>query len=490
MEAEMDTAAAEDGADAAAPAASAAAPPAGPPAVVIDSGAYSTKVGFAGQDAPTRCMPSVVAREGERRKYVGDAVSQCADPSGLAFRRPCEKGYVMNWDVTQELWDRAFGAEVLGLDAAAIGERALLVTEPQFNHEPLQDTMDQLVFELYGFKEYHCTTAAMLSDVAHRHTAAGADALASVVVDAGYSFTHAVPIFDATKVNYAVKRVDVGGKILTNYLAELCQHREYNLMDETYLVDQLKQVMCYVSGNFDADMKAARVRGKGNTIRRHFVLPDYRAKNHGYVRGDSSRVWNDARATQPDPELRGPEQEITLNIERFTAPELLFNPSDIGFEQGGVVDAIEQAINALPVDLREPAVGNVSQKSFSDKRRFFAVHFWTICATHAPLWIGGVGGAWGRGAGGYWVSSRTALAATPAAFARPQRRIVLERARRAPTHRARPQNRCVALARSHQTSPAAQLCGPSGVLARPGSAPPRGDGQYRERTHHQPRLNL
>jgi actin-related protein 6 len=359
MEAEMDTAAAEDGANAAAPAASAAAPPAGPPAVVIDSGAYSTKVGFAGQDAPTRCMPSVVAREGERRKYVGDAVSQCADPSGLAFRRPCEKGYVMNWDVTQELWDRAFGAEVLGLDAAAIGERALLVTEPQFNHEPLQDTMDQLVFELYGFKEYHCTTAAMLSDVAHRHTAAGADALASVVVDAGYSFTHAVPIFDATKVNYAVKRVDVGGKILTNYLAELCQHREYNLMDETYLVDQLKQVMCYVSGNFDADMKAARVRGKGNTIRRHFVLPDYRAKNHGYVRGDSSRVWNDARATQPDPELRGPEQEITLNIERFTAPELLFNPSDIGFEQGGVVDAIEQAINALPVDLREPAVGNV-----------------------------------------------------------------------------------------------------------------------------------
>jgi hypothetical protein len=126
----------------------------------------------------------------------------------------------------------------------------------------------------------------------------------------------------------------------------------------------------------------------------------------------------------------------------------------------------------------------------SDKRRFFSVHFWTICATHAPLWIGGVGGARGRGAGSYWVSSRTALAATPAAFARPQRRIVLERARRAPTHRARPQNRCVALARSHQTSPVAQLRGPSGALARPESAPPRGDGQYRERTHHQPRGSL
>jgi hypothetical protein len=40
--------------------------------------------------------------------------------------------------------------------------------------------------------------------------------LACVVLDSGYSFTHAVPIFDGCKVNYAVKRLDVGGKLLTN----------------------------------------------------------------------------------------------------------------------------------------------------------------------------------------------------------------------------------------------------------------------------------
>ena len=132
--------------------------------------------------------------------------------------------------------------------------------------------------------------------------------------------------------------------------------------EETYLVDQIKQVMCYVSSDFERDMVAARVRGKANTIKRQFVLPDYRNphnKNRGYVRGDSSRVWRDLRATQPDPELRGPEQEVSLNIERFTVPELLFNPSDIGYEQGGVIDACEQAIMSLPVDLREPAVGHV-----------------------------------------------------------------------------------------------------------------------------------
>ena len=353
--------------EAAAPAAAAAAAPAGGgggdggrPAVVIDNGAYSMKLGWAGQSAPARVMASGVAREDDRRKYVGDAIEQCPDPSRLTVHRPFEKGYLMNWDVTQELWDRAFSKEVLDLNAAARRERALLVTEAQFNHEPLQDTMDQLVFELYGFREYHCTSAAMMSDVAHRSTEAGAGAVASVVVDSGYSFTHAVPIFDATKVNYAVKRVDIGGKVLTNHMKALCAHREYNLSDETYLVDQIKQVVCYVSQDFEGDMRAARVRGPANKIKRRFVLPDYRVPgNRGYVRGDASRPWNDTRATQPDAELRGPEQELTLNNERFSVPELLFNPSDVGYEQGGVVDALEQAIGALPVDLREPACGHV-----------------------------------------------------------------------------------------------------------------------------------
>ena len=69
------------------------------------------------------------------------------------------------------------------------------------------------------------------------------------------------------------------------------------------------------------------------------VLPDYRANNHGYVRdpmwragaatvpGDAAYTWTDARANQPESDLRGPEQVMTLNNERFTVPELLFNPS-------------------------------------------------------------------------------------------------------------------------------------------------------------------
>lgn len=190
--------------------------------------------------------------------------------------------------------------------------------------------------------------------------------MATVIVDSGYSFTHAVPIFDRCKINYAVKRLDVGGKILTNYLKELVTYREFNMMGEAHLIDQLKRLLCFVSSDFEFDMSIARQRGESNFVRREFVninpttmvlnlrkivsggcvcscqvLPDYRANNYGYVRnpqwkwdaqvdmppGDQSHAWRDSRAMQPDADLRGPEQLLSLNNERFTVPELLFNPS-------------------------------------------------------------------------------------------------------------------------------------------------------------------
>ncbi len=46
-----------------------------------------------------------------------------------------------------------------------------------------------------------------------------------VVVDAGFSFTHVVPIFDGRLLLSAAKRINVGGKALTNYLKELVSYR-------------------------------------------------------------------------------------------------------------------------------------------------------------------------------------------------------------------------------------------------------------------------
>jgi hypothetical protein len=48
-------------------------------------------------------------------------------------------------------------------------------------------------------------------------------------------------------------------------------HGQYNMMDETFLVDELKKLMCFVSLDFGADMLAAQQRGSANPVRREFV---------------------------------------------------------------------------------------------------------------------------------------------------------------------------------------------------------------------------
>ena len=97
-----------------------------------------------------------------------------------------------------------------------------------------------------------------------------------LVVDAGFSFTHIVPIMGGTVLWSAVKRcvvlssgdvrtsyevdtrIDVGGKLLTNHLKELVSFRQWNMMEETYIVNDAKEKCCYVSTQFSADLEACR----------------------------------------------------------------------------------------------------------------------------------------------------------------------------------------------------------------------------------------
>ena len=96
-----------------------------------------------------------------------------------------------------------------------------------------------------------------------------------LIVDSGFSFTHIVPIMSRQIVWSAVKRsvlrcsckflqlitayrIDVGGKLLTNHLKELISFRQWNMMDETYIVNEIKEKCCFVSSNYTADMETTR----------------------------------------------------------------------------------------------------------------------------------------------------------------------------------------------------------------------------------------
>lgn len=105
-------------------------------------------------------------------------------------------------------------------------------------------------------------------------------------------------------------------------------------------MNSVKERLCYVSQDYLKDL--ALTKPRKNSIQRDFVLPDYVDNYTGYIKGYET------------PEKPVSEEQILhLNNERICVPEILFNPSDIGLQQGGLADAVLQSIEACHVDLRE-----------------------------------------------------------------------------------------------------------------------------------------
>ncbi|KAK9828010.1 hypothetical protein WJX81_008549 [Elliptochloris bilobata] len=319
--------------------------------IVLDNGGANCKIGLAGQRQPLLVFPNATGKaKGERTVYVGDQLLEDRDLSSLALRRPLERGYLVNEEVERAVWGRAFKA-VLPRGAPA-SDCGLLLTEPLLNLPAIQDSTAQMVFEDFGFASLLATPAPPLALAAWAAEApAPACALnraaAGLVVDAGFSFMHAAPVLGGRVLGGGVRRVNLGGKALTNYLKELVSYRSVNMMEETALVDAIKEAACFVSGDMAADLTAARAGGH----RLEYVLPNGVTNLRGYVRQPGAPAPASAADT--------PEQVLVLGNERFMVPELAFRPSDIGVAQGGIAQAAAEAAAAVHPDLRPAMLANV-----------------------------------------------------------------------------------------------------------------------------------
>jgi actin-related protein 6 len=89
-----------------------------------------------------------------------------------------------------------------------------------------------------------------------------------------FIFTHANPMYQNFTINYGVKRIDLPGKVLTNYFKELVSNRVVNMMDETCIMDNVKENFCFVFLDVTHNLEVARKPGNENLIRRAYVFLD------------------------------------------------------------------------------------------------------------------------------------------------------------------------------------------------------------------------
>lgn len=262
-----------------------------------------------------------------------------------------------------------------------------------------------MVFEYYGFESYvRCSPAAMIpwglplalqlsppppsssTITSSREPENGNGSGTSshppyvLVVDSGFSFTHITPVINGVPVSANTKRIDVGGKLLTNHLKELISFRYYDMMEETHLINQIKESCCFVSLDFTRDMERAR----SGALSKRYVLPDFSKDTPGFV------VTEETESA-----LDGTEQLLTLRYELFSVPELLFRPSDVGLQQAGVAESVMQSLAGLPDAVQALLLENIVliggsvrfpgfQQRFTDELRMLAPDEFEVCVTVPP----------------------------------------------------------------------------------------------------------
>lgn len=349
--------------------------------LILDNGAHSIKAGYSHLNATSppslddcRVIPNTIARsQRDKLTYIGSEVDECLDFGELAFKRPVEKGFVVNWESEKAIWENEFfnkakSGDEHSLHCGAPGETNLILTEAMNSPIALQRNCDEMVFEEFGFGNYWRAVAPILSAYGNSpfegdaSRPAGAAMECALVVDAGYSHTMVTPLFQGKALQGACRRLEIGGKTLTNQLKDLVSTRQFELRKEDWMANQIKEDVCYVSRDFEGDLERVWKGGSkdprevDHSIVVDYVLPDYENIKRGFARPHDPGF--NARKRQLG--IGGPREDIViLANERFTVPELVFTPSDIGMQSEGLVGTIMQSLEGLPKGLWQGFLANI-----------------------------------------------------------------------------------------------------------------------------------
>ncbi|EPY21454.1 actin-like protein [Strigomonas culicis] len=170
---------------------------------VLDIGGHSTRLGFAGDNAPRFCERTVVQKSTGR--VFNDAYAE-SDAADLAH--VMEDGYVTDWDHFELLVQRVDDMLVWG---DTDHNTPLLLTEKALLPNTQRQKMAEILYEKFNVPALSFGLSPVLALYA-------AGLSTGVSVELGYSLSHVVPVFQGVSLFHSIHCLSLGGRDLTELL--------------------------------------------------------------------------------------------------------------------------------------------------------------------------------------------------------------------------------------------------------------------------------
>ena len=248
-----------------------------------------------------------------RQWYIGQEATELSGLMRLNF--PISHGTINDWPAMEKIWHYTFYTD-LRVDPS---EHPVMLTEAPLNPRMNREKMTEIMFETFNVPALYIATQAVLSLYASGR-------MTGCVIDIGDGVSHIVPIFEGFALNHAIQRLDLAGRDITKYLKRLLKQNgsSFDTSSEFEIVRDIKEKLCYVANDTEKEiLLSKRVAG----MDKMYMLPD--------------------------------GETISIGLERFLAPECLFNPNVIGKELDPIDDVIVGAIGECDVELRRELYSNI-----------------------------------------------------------------------------------------------------------------------------------
>ncbi|KRW98516.1 hypothetical protein PPERSA_00113 [Pseudocohnilembus persalinus] len=274
---------------------------------------------FIGEDTPKLVFNTLVGRPKytpvlpnvkQQQYHIGNFKEE--NRGLLKLNYPMQHGIVKDWNDMDLIWQHIFSELKVNPN-----EYPIFLTEPALNPLAEKAKMAQHFFESYSTPALFIGVQGVLSLFASGKTT-------GIVIEIGDGVTQVVPIFEGYYLQHANQRIDLGGRDITEQLKNLLRRSGYsfNTTAEFEIVKHIKETRCQLSPTTYLVMEK-----KYSKFAENYTLPD--------------------------------GANISINAEKFQAPEILFTPEAIGYEYPSVAELLIKSVQKCDIDLRKSLVQEV-----------------------------------------------------------------------------------------------------------------------------------